>query len=101
MDTGTMWWMVLSVFGAAAIGGGFVLYRLSARVGWRAVGLSAVAGGVAAVLVVLLTVPVRTSGIVSTSEKAQEPVTEMGVAVQLPVKAQALSKTAKTTCRNS
>ena len=50
-------WILLVIFGVASIGGGLVLYLQSRRVGWRAVGMTSVAGGVAALLAVALTVP--------------------------------------------
>ena len=50
--------LVLLVIALAAIGGGLVLYRGSRRVGWRAVGMSAFALGVGALLVFTLTLAV-------------------------------------------
>ena len=70
-------WIPLLILGLASIGGGLVLYTQSRRVGWRAVGMTLVAGGVAAVLVVGLTVPVSTSG------ETPEPVI-VGNAIQGP-----------------
>ena len=50
--------LVLAIGALAFIAGGAVLYRGSRRVGWRAVGVSAVAFGTGALLVVALTTPV-------------------------------------------
>ena len=61
-------WILLLIFGVASIGGGLVLYLQSRRVAWRAVGMTFVAGGVAGLLVVALTVPASKSG------EAPEPV---------------------------
>ena len=47
--------LILLVIALAAIGGGLLLYRRSRRVGWRAVGMSAFALGVGALLVFTLT----------------------------------------------
>ena len=47
--------LILLAIALAAIGGGLVLYRGSRRVGWRAVGMSAFALGVGALLVFTLT----------------------------------------------
>ena len=47
--------VIALVIALAAIGGGLVLYRGSRRVGWRAVGMSAFALGVGALLVFTLT----------------------------------------------
>ena len=47
--------ILASVIALAGIGGGLVLYRGSRRVGWRAVGMSAIALGVGAMLVFTLT----------------------------------------------
>ena len=52
--------LVLLVIAIASIAGGLVLYRGSRRVGWRAVGVSAVALGGGVLLVFALTLPVRT-----------------------------------------
>ena len=60
--------LVLLVIAIASIAGGLVLYRGSRRVGWRAVGMSAVALGGGVLLVFALTLPVSTEG------EAPEPV---------------------------
>ena len=65
------------VIALASIAGGLVLYRGSRRVGWRALGMSAVALGAGVLLVVALTLPVSTEG------EAPEPV--IG---QVPIPAQ-------------
>ena len=57
----TMNGMVLAVIALASIGGGLVLYRGSRQVGWRAVGMSAVALGVGVLLVFALGLPVSQS----------------------------------------
>ena len=54
--------VVLLVVALASIGGGLVLYRGSRRVGWRAVGMSAVSLGVGVLLVFTLTLPVSIEG---------------------------------------
>ncbi len=54
--------LILLVIALAAIGGGLVLYRRSRRVGWRAVGMSAFALGVGALLVFTLTLCVFQRG---------------------------------------
>ena len=63
--------MVLLVIALASIAGGLVLYRGSRRVGWRAVGMSAVALGIGVLLVFAITLPVSTEG------EAPEPVVVM------------------------
>ena len=50
------------VLGPALIAGGFVLYRQAAGVGWRAVGMSAIAGGVGILLLIALFLPASSSG---------------------------------------
>lgn len=50
------------VLGPALIAGGFVLYRQAAGVGWRAVGMSAIAGGVGLLLLLALFLPATSSG---------------------------------------
>ena len=67
--------VVLLVIALASAAGGLVLYRQSRRVGWRAIGMSAVALGVGALLVFALTVPVSNEGV------APEPVIA-GIPVQ-------------------
>ena len=67
--------LVLLVIAIASIAGGLVLYRGSRRIGWRAVGMSAVALGVGVLLVVALTLPVSTEG------EAPEPVIGLGKVV--------------------
>ena len=67
--------LALLIVALASIAGGLVLYRQSRRVGWRAVGMSAVALGVGVLLVVALTLPVSTEG------EAPEPVIELGKVV--------------------
>lgn len=49
------------VLGPALIAGGFVLYRQAAGVGWRAVGMSAIAGGVGLLLLIALFLPTTTT----------------------------------------
>ena len=49
------------VLGPALIAGGFVLYRQSAGVGWRAVGMSAIAGGGGLLLLLALFLPTTTT----------------------------------------
>ena len=46
----------------ALVGGGFVLYRKSQQVGWRAAGMSAMAGGVAMLLFLTITIPMSSEG---------------------------------------
>ena len=55
-------WLALLIFGLAGVAGGLVLYTLSRRVGWRAVGMSAAAAGAAALLVLPLTMVGSTDG---------------------------------------
>ena len=54
--------LALLVIALASIAGGLVLYRGSRRVGWKAVGMSAVALGAGVLLVFALTLPVSTEG---------------------------------------
>ena len=79
----TMNVMLLLVIGLASIGGGLVLYRGSRLVGWRAVGMSAVALGVGALLIVTLTLPVTSEG------EAPEPVAEQVLVPAQPSEASA------------
>ena len=60
--------LALLIVALASIGGGLVLYRGSRQVGWRAIGMSAVALGVGVLLVFTLTLPVSKEG------EAPEPV---------------------------
>ena len=62
MDWGGVIQLILAILGAAFIAGGVVAYRRSALTGVRAFGASAVAAGVVMWAVVLLTVPVSTTG---------------------------------------
>lgn len=64
--------IVLLPLAFAMIGGGFVLYRKSVRAGWRALGMSAITGGVGILLFFALVVPTSFS---TTSEgEAPQPV---------------------------
>lgn len=54
--------IALLVFAAASIGGGLVAYLQSTRVGWRAFGMSAFAGGIGVLLLLMLALPVSTDG---------------------------------------
>jgi hypothetical protein len=49
------------VFIPALIAGGFVLYRQAADVGWRAVGMSAIAAGIVLLLLIALFLPATTT----------------------------------------
>ena len=60
--------VVLLVIALASVAGGLVLYLGSKQVGWRAVGMSAVALGAGMVVVFAITIPVSTEG------EAPEPV---------------------------
>ncbi len=62
MDWGAVIQLILAILGAAFIVGGIVAYRGSVGTGVRAFGASAVAAGVVMWAVVLLTVPVSTTG---------------------------------------
>ena len=70
--------VLLLVLAFASIGGGLVLYRQSRRVGWRAVGMSAVALGLGVLLVFTLTVAVSTEG------ETREPVVVKGLVPAQP-----------------
>ena len=62
MDWGSIVWLILAVLGAASIVGGIVAYRGSVSTGGRAAGAALVAAGVVMWAVVLVTVPVSSSG---------------------------------------
>ena len=62
MDWGAIIQIVLAIVGAGAIVGGIVAYRRSKRTGVRAFGASASAAGAVMWVIVLLTVPLSTSG---------------------------------------
>lgn len=62
VNVGAVIFVALFILSVAAIGGGFVLYRQSVRTGWRAIGMSAIAGGVAALLFLTLSFPLIRSG---------------------------------------
>ena len=64
--------IVLIPLALAMIGGGFVLYRKSVRAGWRALGMSAVTGGVGILLFFALVVP--TSNSTTSESEAPQPV---------------------------
>jgi len=49
------------VLGPALIAGGLVLYRQASTVGWRAFGMSAIAGGVGLLLFLALFLPATTT----------------------------------------
>ena len=49
------------LLGPALIAGGFVLYRQAAGVGWRAVGMSALAAGIGLLLLIALFLPTTTT----------------------------------------
>lgn len=57
IDLSGIVFIVALVLGPALIAGGFVLYRQAAGVGWRAVGMSAIAAGVALLLMLALFLP--------------------------------------------
>ena len=69
----TMLSLVLPAVALAAIAGGIVLYRGSRRVGWRAVGMSAVALGVGTLLVFAMTIPVSQEIELSSTSEAPRP----------------------------
>ncbi len=56
------------VLALASIAGGVVLFRGSRRVGWRALGMSAIAGGVGVLVVFALLLPLSSEG------QASEPI---------------------------
>ncbi len=62
MDWGAIIQLSLVILGAASIAAGIVAYRRSTRTGVRAFGASAVAAGVVMLAIVLITVPVSSSG---------------------------------------
>ena len=62
MDWGFVIQMLLAILGAALIIGGIVAYRGSTRTGVRSFGASAVAAGVVMWAVVLITLPVQSTG---------------------------------------
>ena len=62
MDWGAIIQLSLAILGAASMVGGIVAYRGSARTGVRAFAASAVAAGVVMWAVVLITVPVSSTG---------------------------------------
>ena len=61
----------------AMIGGGFVLFRKSTYVGWRALGMSTIAGGVGILLFFALVVP--TSFSTTSESEAPQPVISTNV----------------------
>ena len=64
----------------AMIGGGFVLYRKSTQTGWRALGMSAITGGIGILLFFALVVPTSVS---TTSEgEAPQPVISTNVTTE-------------------
>ena len=75
MDWGAIIQLSLAILGAAFIAGGIVAYRGSAGTGVRAFGASAVAAGVVMWAIVLITVPVS-----STGESPEPIVTKVEVA---------------------
>ncbi len=62
MDWGSVIQLTLAMLGAAFIAGGIVTYRRGARTGVRAFAASAMAVGVVMWAVVLITIPVSTTG---------------------------------------
>ncbi|MCH7580900.1 MAG: hypothetical protein IIB22_11705 [Chloroflexi bacterium] len=62
MEWGSLIWLLLAIVGAASIAGGVVAHRRGASVGAQAFGAAAVAAGVAMWAIVLVTVPVSSSG---------------------------------------
>ncbi len=68
MNWGFVFWMILSILGAALIAGGIVAHRRSRRTGVRAFGAAAVAAGVVMWAIVAVTIPVS-----STQHGSPEP----------------------------
>ncbi len=62
MDWGTVIQLTFAIVGAALIVGGIVAYRGSTRTGVRAFSSSAIAAGIVMWVVVLITVPVTSTG---------------------------------------
>ena len=62
MDWGSVVWLILAVLGAASVAGGIVAYRGSMNTGGRAAGAALAAAGVVMWAIVLVTVPVSSSG---------------------------------------
>ena len=78
MDWGAVIQLSFAMLGAAFIAGGIVAYRGSARTGVRSFGAAAVAAGIVMLAIVLITVPVS-----STGDGPQEPtVTKVVAAVE-------------------
>ena len=72
--------VVLLPLALAMIGGGFVLYRKSTQAGWRALGMSAMTGGVGILLFFALVVP--TSFSTTSESEAPQPIISTNVAAQ-------------------
>ena len=62
MDWGAVIWLILGILGAAFIVGGIIAYRGSAKVNVRAFSGAAIAAGVVMWAIVLITVPVSSTG---------------------------------------
>jgi hypothetical protein len=62
MNWGAVIWLILAILGAASFAGGIVAYRGSTTTGPRAVGAAAIAAGAVMWAIILLTVPVSTTG---------------------------------------
>ena len=75
MNSDAVVWLVLGILGAALIVGRVVAYRGSPRVSVRAFGSAAIAAGVVMWAVVLITIPVSSSG-----DGPPEPTVEKSVA---------------------
>ena len=58
---GSLVWLLLAIVGAASIAGGVVAYRRGGNVG-QTLGAAAVAAGVAMCAIVLVTLPMSSSG---------------------------------------
>ena len=68
MNSDVLIWMILSIFGAAFIAGGIVLYSKGTRPYARALGAASTAAGVVMLGIVLMTLPAS-----QTENRAPEP----------------------------
>ncbi|GEM_PF-3209426 len=66
------------VLGPALIAGGLVLYHQASTVGWRAFGMSSIAGGVGLLLFLALFLPATTTSSNETISIKGGPVVEIG-----------------------
>jgi len=74
LDISALIFPAMLVISAALLGGGFVIYRQSKIVGWRAVAMAAMASGIALIVFTTFAYPITRTGTTAEPQVVTEPV---------------------------